>query len=84
LCDLSDLAGAISPEIISKLGEEINKPLKHVRVSSNDKDFDVDTLQCRAILNRFDYTKYNPSFMTDANRQNMVDMLRKKWFFLQL
>jgi hypothetical protein len=69
---------------LRKLEEEVKKPLRHVRISSNDTDFDINLIQEKAILNRYDHTNFNPCLSSLTNRSAIVDMLKKKWYFLQL
>ena len=58
----------IDYEQLNNIDEELKKPLKNVRISSNKLDFQVDSLEERAILSRLDHSKFNPCLMSLESR----------------
>lgn len=74
----------VSGEIANKIIREARKPVRHVHISSNDSEYNLAELERKFRVSRYKLSEYDPTLMTLNNRTMIVDMLKKKWYYLNM
>jgi hypothetical protein len=74
----------IPQDMATKITTEARKPVRHARITSNELDYDMSSIERRFRISRYDMNKWDPMLMTLENRKMIVDMLKKKWYYLNM